>query len=61
MTTTLQNVVNIKSDKEINNMSNKDLKLYAKAMNTSYQGLFDKLFDKENGVVPKLDEQLKFA
>ena len=30
-------------------------------MNSSHQTLFDKLFDEENGIVPKLQEQLEFS
>ena len=37
------------------------LKDYAKSMTASYRGLFDCLFDKETGVVTKLQEQLALS
>ena len=51
----------VKSDKEIEHMSNRTLKNYAKEMSASYQSLVDHLFHPENGVLAKLQEQLAFS
>ena len=55
------NTVSVRSDHEIEQMSSRNLKAYAKDLTDSYRSLTECLFHPENGVIPKLQEQLAFA
>ena len=61
MSTPIINTVSVKTDNEIEQMSNRNLKAYAKLLTDSYRSLTEHLFHPENGIIPKLQEQLAFS
>ena len=51
----------ILSKKEINSLNKDDLQKYAVRVSNAYKGMYNTLFSKENGIIPKLGSQLAVA
>ena len=53
--------MNTKTKNEINSLNKNDLAVYATKMTAAYKSLYDKLFDQNNGIIVKLENQVQVS